>query len=204
ELISSSLAIDQNFPAIRGAGADKVIGFAGDDRLSSTLRNVRYEDAYRELRGERAYNVLLIDGAILQFLYKFEGGLLTKHRLAFFPSPDLLEFQNNSEIYDADEIYGDVVDKGVVTSPIRFDFDRENFIELEHPMSHMTIGQYKNCRIPVTGALSPAQFGEFVLRSFYNTGFRKFLADCDFGDNSFSPTIADNERKICHFSLKSK
>lgn len=201
ELISSSLAIDQNFPSVRGGGDDKTIGFVGDDKLSVTLRNVRYDDAYRELRGERAFNVLLIDGGILQFLYSFVGGELVKHRLAFFPSPDLLEFQNNSELYESDDIYADMIEKGVVTTPLRFDFDRRNFVEIDHPMSHLTIGQYRNCRIPVSGALSPASFCRFILRSFYNVGFRKFLDGVELGPGQFDPTITDNERTISHFAV---
>lgn len=202
-LISASMAIDQNFPALRGDGSNKSVGFRGDDSLSATLRSVNYRDAYQELRAARAFNILLIDGGILQLLYQFEGGDLVKHRLAFFPSPDLLEFQNNADIYEQDDIYADVIDKGVVTSPIRFDFDKAAFIDVEHPMSHLTIGQYKNCRIPVTGALSPSSFGRFILRSFYNVGYRKFLDDVDFGDGRFPESITGQERGLSHFAVAS-
>ncbi len=63
-----------------------------------------------------------------------------------------------------------------VPFPVRFDFsdDPERFIEVHHPYSHLTLGQFKNCRIPVCAPVSPFVFGGFILRNFYNTVFRKY------------------------------
>ena len=121
-----------------------------------------------------------------------------KHRLAFFPSPDLLEYQNNQDIYDDDEIYGDIVDRNIVTVPIRFDFDPASFVELEHPKSHMTLGQYKNCRIAVSGPLSPFHFVVFILRSFYNTPFRNFCSEMRQGGFNFDDCITERECGFVH------
>jgi len=43
--------------------------------------------------------------------------------------------------------------------------------ELEHPKSHLSLGQYENCQIPVSAPLTPACFMGFILRNFYNTAF---------------------------------
>lgn len=199
DLISIDLCVDQNFPTLKAENNGiKTIGFGTLDDLSITLKNIAYADVYESLRENRSYNIRLIDGGVLQMLYTFEGAELIKHRLAFFPSPDLLEYQNNSDVYENDEMYGDVIFKSVVTSPVRFDFDRAAFIDYDHPMSHVTFGQYKNCRIPATGALSPFRFVHFILRAFYNTPFKKFCGDIREHQYSFPPTITASESKYVH------
>lgn len=71
---------------------------------------------------------------------------LVHHRLCFFPSPDLLEYQSHEELYLEDDIYLDILSKQVVTVPLRFDFenDSDKVCPIEHPISHLTIGQYSN------------------------------------------------------------
>ncbi|HVJ52508.1 MAG TPA: DUF2290 domain-containing protein [Aliidongia sp.] len=198
DLISSGICIDQNYPALRRQGDIAEIDFGRGADLSITLKNVPYADAYSVLKADRSYNMRLIDGGLIQTLYTFKGGHLVKHRLAFFPSPDLLEYQNNSEIYELDEIYGDVIDRNVVTVPIRFDFDKDAAIDYDHPVSHLTIGQYRNCRIPVSGGIGPFYFVNFILRSFYNTPFRKLCAELREGRHGFEDTITDRERRHLH------
>ena len=62
----------------------------------------------------------MLDGALIQMTYEFSDKKLRRHRLAFFPSPHLEEFQNNPDIYLDDEIYADVVAKNIVSFPVRF------------------------------------------------------------------------------------
>lgn len=201
ELILTGLCIDQNFPALKEGRDGKVsIDISGDeDRdLSVTLKNVPYQESYSILLNQRSFNLKLIDGGLIQMMYQFNKTELMAHRLAFFPSPDLLEYQNNSEIYEMDELYGDIIARNVVTSPVRFDFDRLNFVDYDHPMSHLTIGQYKNCRIPVSGAVSPFLFINFILRSFYNTPYQKFCADIKHRDYYFEKNITKRETSQIH------
>jgi hypothetical protein len=203
DLISVGLCIDQNYPVIdRQVGNVETIGFGKLDNLSITLKNIPYVEAYQALRDNRSYNIKFIDGGIVQMLYRFKGGELEKHRLAFFPAPDLLEYQNNSDVYESDEMYGDVIHRNVVTTPIRFDFDREAFIDYDHPVSHLTIGQYKNCRIPVSGALSPFFFLNFILRAFYNTPFKKFCDQIAEHEYEFESTITQNEMRHMHVKVR--
>ena len=140
----------------------------------------------------------MLDGALIQLQYTIVGGRVEKHRLAFFPSPDLSEYQNSPEIYETDEIYADVVMRNIVSSPIRFDFDRAAFVDDIHPMSHMTIGQYKNCRIPVGGPLSPYLFIHFILKAFYNTALRKCSDGLTRFKYTFEPTITTREQEHLH------
>jgi hypothetical protein len=98
DLIEVGLCVDQNFPALRDRpGAVREVGFGPTETLSQTLRNVPYSTAYEALKASRAYNVRFIDGGLLHLLYRFAHDELSHHRLAFFPSPDLLEFQNSAD-----------------------------------------------------------------------------------------------------------
>lgn len=122
-LIAAGMSIDQNFPSCRSTRLGHIVGFSGQDELAVTLKNVAYLEAYNMLRDARSFNALLPDGGMIQLLYYFERGKIAKHRLLFLPSPDLVEYQNEVELYEADDRYADTLYKGVVTSPLRFDFD---------------------------------------------------------------------------------
>lgn len=203
ELISVGLCVDQNYPVLVSDGTKAEVTFGKTQDLSVTLKNIPYADAYTVLATNRSFNLKLIDGGLVQLLYRFDGGNLSSHRLAFFPSPDLLEYQNNSDVYELDELYGDVIERNVVTVPIRFDFDPENFVDYHHPKSHLTIGQYKNCRIPVSGGITPFYFINFLLRAFYNTPFRKFCEGIKEGELTFEPNISEREKRHMHFMVGS-
>lgn len=184
-----------NFPCEKHGN----IGITGKPDLSISLRDIPYIEVYNSLNKTKSYNLKMIDGALIQMIYSFDNRALTKHRLAFFPSPTLDEFQNNSELYENDEIYADMIDRNVVTVPIRFDYDPENFIVKEHPKSHLTIGQYKNCRIPISSPLSPNMFMDFILRNFYNTAHKKFSDDLEFDKYPiFGDCIDDLECGLLH------
>ncbi|MET4897915.1 DUF2290 domain-containing protein [Sphingomonadaceae bacterium jetA1] len=201
DLISAGLCVDQNFPVLTTAGESAEVNFGKTTDLSVTLKNIAYVEAYAVLVKNRSYNFRLIDGGLVQLLYQFQEGSLCRHRLAFFPSPDLLEYQNNSEVYDQDDLYGDVIERNVVTVPIRFDYDPEAAADYHHPISHLTIGQYKNCRIPVSGGIGPFFFINFILRSFYNTPFRKFCSEIKESANTFAETITSSERRHLHIRV---
>jgi len=203
KLVELGLSDDQKFPVLRQIGRDqKEITFGESEGFSRVLRNVSYTEAYAEIRKNRDYNLSLADGALVQLQYRFDGDEILKHRLAFFPSPDLSVYQNDPEIYEQDLIYAEVLERSVVTTPMRFDFDKNAFEEDIHPMSHFTIGQYKNCRIPVASAVSPFRFFEFVMNAFYNTAFRNMSADLRGGDIIFKPSITTSESKKIHVALE--
>lgn len=204
-LIEYSLNDDQNFPFIKRSGSDLTeISFHGAEFTSIAMKNISYKQIYDQLKQERAYLIKMLDGALIQMMYAFQGKTLERHRLAFFPSPYLEEFQNSPEIYLEDEIYADIVAKNVVPFPLRFDFDarEEVYQELDHPKSHLTLGQYTNCRIPVSAPLMPAHFVEFVLRNFYHTAHQKYCEKLDLKPKStFVPCISQAEKKVVHLRV---
>ncbi|MNB64251.1 hypothetical protein D3C87_828220 [compost metagenome] len=203
DFIGLGLCNSQNFPSLVTNGGLQEISYSGSGDLSIVLKNQPYQEIYDELLRTNAYNLRMLDGALVQLMYKFENGTLTRHRLAFFPSPDLTEYQNNPEIYDDDEIYADIVMRNIVVFPIRFDFDSTEgtYREIEHPKSHLTLGQYKNCRIPVNAPVTPYAFLAFLLRNFYHTAFKKHTDAITQFNEYFESSIFESERAIGHITL---
>lgn len=200
-LVGLSLSNEQNFPATHGQpGQSFEITVSTAAGMSVALKNVSYRDIYAELEEARCFNVKMLDGALISLRYRFESGVICEHALSYFPSPDLEHFQNDPEIYLEDEIYADIVARNIVSFPVRFDFssDQDKFVDVHHPFSHLTLGQYKNCRIPVCSPVGPLAFGGFILRNFYNTAFRKFSEKIPSTRLGFANTITANERKIPH------
>lgn len=200
DFVGLGLCNSQNFPSIKSEGGISEVSYSGMSDLSIVLKNQPYQDLYSELLRTSAYNILMLDGAIIQLMYRFKDGILVSHRLAFFPSPNLDEYQNNPDIYELDEIYADIILKNIVVFPVRFDFDSSEvvFVEQEHPKSHLTLGQYKNCRIPVTSPVTPYLFLNFILRNFYNTAYKKHSEGITLFRELFEDTIYPSEREIAH------
>lgn len=179
------------------------ISWKGCSDLSYAMKNIPYKDIYDKINKERNFNFKLPDGGIFQLLYSFDKEGLLKHRLAYFPSPDFEEFQNNPESYENDDLYGDVINKQVMPVIVRVDYNR---VEVEsnyhHPYCHITLGQYKNCRIPVEGPLTPSNFISFILENFYYIPNRNFI-DSNFNKyvKSNYPHINDNDKLKIHIKV---
>lgn len=203
-LVEVSLSDSQNctFQRKRHNNLEEVT-FGKADYISTALKDRAYGEIYYELVKNGAYTAKMLDGALLQMMYMFSRNTLERHRLAFFPAPHLDEFQNDPDIYLEDEIYADIISRGKVPFPIRFDYDARSdvHVKLEHPKSHLTLGQYKNCRIPVTAPMTPFWFIDFVLRNFYHTAFSRYADDLPSCDGSFVESILPEERGVVHISV---
>jgi len=200
-LIFTNLSVKQFYPkeqSLVGGG----ISIGNLPLGSISLRDISYEEIYTEIESNDGYHIKLPDGGMLVFQYTFDGeGILTKHRLCYFPSFILPTVDEAPHLYENDELYGDVIVKKLVRFPIRFDYDPGSHIEVDHPQSHLTLGQYENCRIPVDGAVSPNAFVMFLLRNFYSRSYRRSKNKLDKKPPHIPvmPTITQAERKIAHF-----
>jgi len=197
KLIALGLSAEQNYPTNQQGS----ITYSGMKDISIAMKNIAYEEIYKNLEESKNYNIKMLDGALIQMLYRFENNELVSHRLAFFPAPNLESFQNEPEFYDNDEIFADILGKNIVTFPIRVDYDPGNFEEIEHPKTHATLGQFKNCRIPVSEPLTPEIFIIFLLRNFYNTAFRKHTQEFIMSSHRFAKTITDKEKSLFHLGI---
>jgi len=199
--VEMSLSNEQNFPAEHGkTNAAYEITVSNAASMSIALKNVSYRDIYNELEKSGCFNIKMLDGALISLRYRFKAGAICEHSLSYYPSPDLEHFQNEPESYLEDAIYADVIARNIVPFPVRFDFsdDPVKFVDIHHPYSHLTLGQYENCRIPVCSPLGPLTFGGFILRNFYNTAFRKYSENIPTSTLAFANTITVSERKIPH------
>jgi hypothetical protein len=203
-MVQLSLSNEQNFPSTHGTtNLSFEITVKNAASLTVALRNVSYRHIYDSLSDAGCFNMKLLDGALVCLRYRFEGGEVMEHCLSYFPSPDLEHFQNDPEAYLLDDIYADIVAKNIVPFPIRFDFnaDTARYLDVDHPYSHLTLGQYENCRIPVCSPVSPLTFGSFILRNFYNTAFRKFSNEIPAPGFYFDRTISQDEQRVAHLVL---
>ncbi|MBN6516822.1 DUF2290 domain-containing protein [Acinetobacter pittii] len=207
-LVLSGLSTEQSYPSARiNTSGDYEIGFKKGIEISSALKNIPYQDIYTSVLEEKSYHVHLIDGGLISFSYIFEKKddhfVLKKHRLSFYPSPSLPSFEDCPDLYEQDEIFLECTKKNLVKFPIRFDYDPKNHINVSHPASHVTFGQFLNCRIPVSMPVTPRKFILFLLRNFYYSGYVKSKNIFDRKMCNVIPvhSITDEERKISHFIL---
>ncbi|MBG9771392.1 DUF2290 domain-containing protein [Bacillus spizizenii] len=203
DVIACGVCIDQNFPSQTETRSGCIeIGWGESNHLSIAMKNVDYEHIYRVLDERRLYSFKLIDGALIQIMYKFDSVGLVSHRLAFFPSYSLESYQNDPELYEKEDLYADILAKNLVPVPIRFDYNRDEDgnPQFHHAKSHLTLGQYKNCRIPVIGPLSATSFVDFILRNFYST-LHQTLKIKDDQFVKFERTITADEERLLHLNM---
>lgn len=196
QLIKCSLSVEQCFPSLDNG----YVFIANTSDISIALRNVPYDELYSELDHKKCFNIKLIDGGLLQMQYTFDNENLRKHRLAYFPNPGLCPYEMFADAYEQDLIYGDILSPRRVVTPLRFDYDPRNFDPINHPRSHLTIGQFQNCRIPVSHPVHPGKFVDFVLRCFYGSIYRASeLRLCS--ESIFPESIAAEERELCYIQI---
>lgn len=203
-VVASGLADDQNLAyEERTSRSSYRVRYDGDEVLGAALRDRPYEETYELLRDSRSYNLLMLDGAMVQMVYEFVDNELLRHRLAFLPSPSLLEFQNDPDLYLEEQLYADIIERGVVTVPLRFDFDKRDDVArpIAHPISHLTLGQYSGCRVPVTAGVTPHAFMEFILGSFYRTATTAIGAALPAVRLRFDESIDASERRVVHIGI---
>jgi hypothetical protein len=166
---------------------------------ASVIKKKPYLTIYNEQVERRAFTMMFLDGAIAQLSYRFDNEQLLTHRLAYLPAPDLESYQTDPELYIQGVHYLEAVGHQVVAVPLRFDFDARPGVSSEdHPLSHLTLGQYKHCRIPVSGPLAPAAFLDFIVRSFYSTPGHSTPQLKQNSIHGFDPTISTHQSGRSH------
>jgi hypothetical protein len=201
-MIEAGLSNQQHYPSLHAVGIISDIGISGTPEISISMKDQPYNEIYDLLDRAGAYHIRMIDGALVQMYYRFRRRTLIAHRLCVFPAPHFQNYDVDPESYENDDLYADIVGKSIVHIPIRFDYSADDsvHIDVNHPKCHLTLGQYPNCRIPVSAPISPARFIKFVLRNFYHTAFH--AGDLDAIDSTFKfpETLTVSERAITHVS----
>lgn len=178
------------------------VTFEGAQEISVAIRDLPYAEIYHVLLKHSAFNIRMLDGGLLQMGYYFKDRRPWKHRLAFFPSPMYRSLQDDTDAYLRDDRYLDSAPRNTVPIPVRFDFSAERVESgWPHPNSHLSLGQFENCRIPVSAPVPPLVFADFVLRNFYSISIAEGLPkDGIF----FDRTILPAEAEILHLMVPSK
>ena len=173
--------------------------------ISYSLRDRSYEDVYQVLVESNTFHIRMIDGALLQFMYRFHNKEIESHRLAFFPSPSLDEVQNTPSMHE-DEILSYLLSRNITLPfPIRFDFNRSTDADDKiHPKSHLTIGQYQDCRIPVSAPLTPYHFTDFIVQNFYGGIKLDLIPYSSQYSDYFEESLIDNERRRIYLQIPIK
>lgn len=201
-LIEIGLVNDQNFPSLnKHSGEIWEVSFSESGYLSSAYNDASYEAIYNELNERRCYSIRFLDGGILQISFRFKANEVIKHRLAYYPSPNLTSFSQAPESYEIDELYAEIITRKIIPFPVRFDFDCAQAQDIHHPHSHLTLGDIKNCRLPVSAALSPKWFIEFIIRCFYIIENKDFISKLPKSELVMPATITRNEKKLIHLCI---
>lgn len=203
-LVEENLSVLQHYSVLRGnVDKDCQVSFPYDSEISIALRNQPYREIFPQLVKNRAFTVMMRDRALIQMMYMFSNGELLRHRLAFFPVPAHDQGEFDSSGFESDESFSEGVNVGAIPFPVRFDLDyREGVAHTaDHPKSHLTLGQYNGCRIPVTAPVTPSAFLNFLIRNFYHSDFLKIRNNFPDGDTVFPESILPVEREMIHVSI---
>lgn len=203
ELLSAGLADSYQWPKLSIA-ADHVTVGPATGVTASVLRARSYEELYEDQLTSQSYNALLPDGALLQLSYRLEADMVVRHRLCYLPSPYHAPYEEDPDVYIGSELFAEIVGEQYAIVPLRFDFDRrpEAAVEGTHPVSHLTLGQYKNCRVPVSGPVSPGAFLDFVLSHFYSSAWSPLKAASVSRLGRMGDTLSANELSETHLRIR--
>ena len=200
ELFQKQLIKEIRHDSIKESNEQITITRENKENESNILfdKQISIDDIMKELLYQREYNILFYDRSIIQYEFLIENGKIKKERLIFIKKHNYLwskEEISEKELHDI-ELDWFQEENGIPTI-IRIDYDTENFEDVLHPITHMTLSNYDECRIPMMGAMSLYNFINFVLNFFYNESlsFKSAFSEVDI-------TISDNERKRLHFEWK--
>ena len=180
----------------KNSGHKKIIEYCSKNEFSKYLYDstISASDLYSFLYQENQFNIEFADGSILLFECIIEGKNIIKQRIVFIKIFDNLatieDTENSWEYYQSNE-----EEKNQLSFPIllRVDYNA-NEQKLDHPISHLTISNIENCRIPITANWGFDRFIEFVLQEFFHR------YDISFDKINFASTIREEEKKRIHIN----
>lgn len=208
EISSKDLVLDINYPLQTG----NKICWSNNTCLSAYFDIDDIYTLYKKFVKNREFTLLFKDGSLIQIFYEFDKKEIVKHRLFYLnftvieaikknENEDEFKFDYNEPLLDQIELLYEHTENNITylntkllqnIGFLRFDYDKESSIEIEHPASHLTINQ-EGVRIPVEKPLTPYEFFDFILLHYKNYKLQDSKKKIFFND-----TILDNERKMIH------
>ena len=158
-------------------------------------RHLPIETIMDILLENKEYNLLLYDRSIIKYQFVISNGKISKERLIFIKKHNYLWTKDEINKKDIDDFGTDWFQEEIsIPIVIRIDYDDENYEDIIHPITHMTLSNYEECRIPMMGAVTLYNFVNFVLNFFYND-----TLNCSSVFEEPDITISQNEKKRLHF-----
>ena len=176
------------------------ISYGTADLFTKPRRSDAYSRIYERVSEERNFNAQFRDGAFIQMRYSFLGKSLLKHRLAFLPPPEASWSDWQRDMLAEDHELNDMFKGRREGQPLRFDFDSTDDPRF-HSKSHLTIGNFESCRIPVSTAITPYWFFHFILLNFYSTRKFDLVSNLPGTLRNFSTSITRAEKKVPHLVI---
>ncbi len=175
--IRASWEVVQRLGLSRSVGRFSSLPVDDDHRRVALSADSTLEQIYRSGLSRANYNYLLWDFAYFQFSWSSE----TEWRLAFWPNPYIsgvdrshrelayLEAQQESGALSEEEVssFVDTFPNYGAIPPLRFEYSRQQYVELIHPAAHFHIGRHFDHRWPSAVCLGPRAFAMVVLRLYY-------------------------------------
>lgn len=172
---------------------------------SSSFLDIMHSDEYQKIYNCAIQNfdfeIMLIDESFFQFNFNSNS-----YSLAYFPRPtkfvDFEEWLSNmftvnidsnpaefetfkqemildGDIHTEYEQYLTELESLQTIVPIRFDYDKDNYSEIYHPLCHFHIGLNNHIRIAFDKFITPLNFFHFILKNFFpDIFFYKDKNDC--------------------------
>lgn len=208
EISSKDLILDVNYPLQTG---DKIC-WSSNTCLSAYFDIDDLYTLYKSFVKNREFTLLFKDGSLMQIFYEFDKKEIVKHRLFYLNftvieaiKKNELEFDYNEPFLDQIELLFELTsDESTYLNTkllqnigfLRFDYDRDSSVEIEHPASHLTINQ-EGVRIPVKKPLTPYEFFDFVLLYYKDVKIKESKQKIFFTD-----TISQNELNMIHINKR--
>ena len=195
-LYENKLISKYNELSEKNFGHKKIIEYCSKDNSSRCLydSSISASDLYSQLYQSNQFNIEFADGSILLFECTIERKNIIKQRIVFIKIFDNLVAinadKNSWEYYQANDD-----EKNQLSFPIllRVDYNA-NEQKNDHPISHLTISNIENCRIPIVANWGIDRFIEFVIHEFFHR------YDICFDKIDFDSTIKEIEKKRIHIN----
>ena len=168
----------------------------------------KYEEEYYDMLSRGVYTFLMVDYTMLQYFNIYSRDTLVKQNIGYVQSPydvpyDLVEVEEEEE--ENEKVLTKICDLGSYTR-MRFEYDPDNFENIKHPRTHLHLGCYKDCRIPINKPMRMYDYIKFVIKNFYSKKYDDFIRTISsehyvFNENAYADTITSDEIQEIHISV---
>ncbi len=192
-LTQESLSIDSRIAQLQMRNGICEVGWSKNGpNIALALKDIGYSECHKYFFSNQQYNLILPDGALLQFLYRFEKEKLIEHRVSYMPAPT--DFDDNEEF--------DIASNAAL--PIRIDFSPDQAVLINHSAAHVHLGHNVDWRIPTSAPITPKDFTLFILRSFYADKLSpKIITALCQSRSAFPESIEEIEKEAIYIKVPS-